>query len=406
MIDLLLRSSLLIAIAWLVAVLARRTGASAAVRHIVWTFGIGAVLALPLLAAMLPALPLPLLAPESAAPAAPIAVEATGGGWSALLIVYAAVAAALVARLLVARLALAHLWRKAAPANGAGWVKMLAESQAALRLDRPVALRIAGGAVMPMTWGSLRPAILLPAEARAWPEALRRIVLLHELAHVARRDSLIQTAGSLVCALYWFQPALWFALGRLLIEQEHACDDLVLAAGAGPRRYAQCLLDVAVTSRVPALAGGALAMARTTALEQRIRAIVGVVPRHRPGRLFSAVAGLVAVLLASAVASIVPVHAAGDTVAAKPTRSPPQLAAVPPLPAVRPAAALPEPAPRGARRLPAERRTRLETPPTPPPLPTIPSTPRPPEPLAAIPAIVPVPPVPALPPTPQAPPPP
>jgi beta-lactamase regulating signal transducer with metallopeptidase domain len=411
MIDLLLRSSVLIAAAWLFASLARKSGASAAVRHRIWALGIGAALLLPLLAAMLPVLPLPILAPESAAPAGAPAVEATGGGWSAFLIIYAAVAALLVARLLVARLALAHLWRKAAPPRDAAWAGMLAEARARLALERPVALRIADGAVMPMTWGSLRPAILLPAEALAWPEELRRIVLLHELAHVARRDSLIQCAASLVCALYWFQPALWFALGRLRIEQEYACDDLVLAAGARPRSYAKGLLDIAFTLRTPALAGGALAMARATALERRIRAIVGVVPRHRPSRLFSAAAGLLALLLASAVASIVPVNGADDAGAAMlPTPAAiAQPAVVPPLPAIRPAAASPEPARRGARRLPALRRTGLETPPALPqlrPIPPFPPQPRPLQPLRAIPALAPLPAIPALPPEPQAPPPP
>src|SRR6185369_5567381 len=98
-------------------------------------------------------------------------------------------------------------------------------------------------------WGTLRPKILLPAEARTWTDERRRIVLLHELAHVARRDSLGRAAATIVCALYWFHPASWYAARRMRLEQEHACDDLVLSLGAKAHAYARDLLEVAGSPR-------------------------------------------------------------------------------------------------------------------------------------------------------------
>src|SRR5205085_2984594 len=100
-----------------------------------------------------------------------------------------------------------------------------------VRLSGSVELRIARGPAMPMTWGTLAPKILLPAEAHLWSPERRRLVLLHELAHVARRDSLSRSAAALVCVLYWFHPGVWLAARQLRLEQEYAADDRVLKAG-------------------------------------------------------------------------------------------------------------------------------------------------------------------------------
>jgi hypothetical protein len=152
---------------------------------------------------------------------------------------------------------------------------------------------------MPLTWGALRPSILLPAEADAWPEERRRVVLLHELAHVARRDCLVQTLAAVCCAAYWFHPGAWWAARKMREEREQACDDRVLAAGARASDYAGHLLDVARAYRTP-LCAAAIAMAAPSQLEGRVRAVLE--PR-RDRRAITRRTGAVcagAVLLASA----------------------------------------------------------------------------------------------------------
>src|SRR5688572_26664798 len=144
-------------------------------------------------------------------------------------------------------------------------------------------VRVLEGAadVMPMTFGIVRPTVLLPASARTWTKARQETVLRHELAHIRRRDSLSQLAAELTCALHWFNPLAWLAARRLYVEREHACDDLVLVSGSRPTDYAAELLDIARTARARRIAPlAAIAMARPSQLRRRIAALLEERPRR------------------------------------------------------------------------------------------------------------------------------
>ena len=71
---------------------------------------------------------------------------------------------------------------------------------------------------MPMTWGLLRPKLLLPADSDRWSDERRRLVIRHELAHVERRDYLTNLITQFVCALYWFNPLVWLVARQLRVE--------------------------------------------------------------------------------------------------------------------------------------------------------------------------------------------
>ncbi|MCI0379921.1 MAG: S41 family peptidase [Gemmataceae bacterium] len=152
------------------------------------------------------------------------------------------------------------------------WMHKLASE---LGISRPVRLLMNGDRKVPMTWGWRRPVILLPEEANSWSAERLRMVLLHELGHVSRGDWLTQIVGFLARGLYWFHPLAWLALARLRAEQENACDDLVVNAGAQPQDYAGHLL--AITARLPGSlvsAPVALGMARSANLRRRIVALL------------------------------------------------------------------------------------------------------------------------------------
>src|ERR1041384_5805734 len=275
-ITVLIKATLLLLFAGALTVLGRR--AAAARRHLVWVLALAGVIALPAAEVAVPAWRLPLL-PAMATPSEPatnIAVPPSAGvrqstpapatvlvpsSTSDRVTMTPARAIAPLTWLAMAWLVGAALvlgacafgsWRiarlagRAQPVTAPDWVRLLARLRADLGVSRPVRLVAVAGPAMPMTWGTRRPVILLPADATLWSESRRRDVLLHELAHVARRDCLTQLIGVCACALYWFHPLAWLAASRLRIERERACDDRVLAAGPQPSAYAEVLLAIEI----------------------------------------------------------------------------------------------------------------------------------------------------------------
>ena len=142
------------------------------------------------------------------------------------------------------------------------------------RSGAPVRLLRGRPKSMPMAWGLLRPAVVLPEDAEGWSVEQRRAVLTHELGHVKRHDCLTQALAQAACAVYWFHPLAWIAAWRLRVERERACDDLVLRAGASGPDYADHLLQLARGARARAGPAWALAMARPSQLEGRLLAIL------------------------------------------------------------------------------------------------------------------------------------
>jgi hypothetical protein len=166
------------------------------------------------------------------------------------------------------------------------WTDWVNRLRAELGLRRQIVLLQSTANVMPVTWGWWRPVILLPADAGQWSAERRRVVLLHELAHVKRCDCLTQAVARLACSFYWFNPLVWLAARRMSVERERACDDLVLNRGYKPSEYAAQLLEIARSfTRVPQTV--AIAMARSSSLETRITALMD------PSRSRRALPGLV-----------------------------------------------------------------------------------------------------------------
>jgi beta-lactamase regulating signal transducer with metallopeptidase domain len=134
---------------------------------------------------------------------------------------------------------------------------------------------------MPMSWGIVRPVILLPEGAERWHNTRLVSVLLHELSHVKRRDCFSQIVAEIALALHWPNPLAWLAARRLRVEREHACDDAVVAAGARPSDYAEELISLAKGFQTPPRTSmAAVAMARPVHLAGRIRALL-LEPRGR-----------------------------------------------------------------------------------------------------------------------------
>ncbi len=185
-----------------------------------------------------------------------------------------------------------------------------AEACTQLGLRRRVKVLLDKRRNIPVVWGVFRPRLMLPVDARGWSDDQLRSVFLHELAHLKRRDTLVQWLTQIACALHWWNPLVWLAAWRLHVERERACDDLVLASGVRPSAYAEHLLDVA-TNLSPArwTAACGLAMARQSSLEGRLRAVLSEKLNRRRVSSALAAAGL---LLGSGIAIPIAMLRAAD----------------------------------------------------------------------------------------------
>src|SRR5262249_44894279 len=92
---------------------------------------------------------------------------------------------------------------------------------------RRIALFQNGTIGPPVTWGLMRPVIILPARLDLFSAGRINAALLHELAHIRRYDFLVRLMAELAEALVWFQPLMWITSRRLREEQELACDNWV-----------------------------------------------------------------------------------------------------------------------------------------------------------------------------------
>ena len=155
--------------------------------------------------------------------------------------------------------------------------------RARMGLSRPVRILVTAHPALLVTWGTIAPVILLPADAPSWSADRIRLVLVHEFAHLMRRDWLIQLAGEVARAINWFNPLFWIACARLRRESEYACDDIVLDLGIGGTSYATHLIDLARTFSVHGRTWlPAPSIARPSTLERRVRAMLNPHTDRRP----------------------------------------------------------------------------------------------------------------------------
>ncbi|HVV72977.1 MAG TPA: M56 family metallopeptidase, partial [Verrucomicrobiae bacterium] len=190
--------------------------------------------------------------------------------------------------MLVSSFQLSRLLRRAKPVRSPAWLLLLEQLRKELPLRRAPRLFESAENVMPMTWGSWRPILLLPPAAVEWSMERRRVVLLHELAHVKRWDSLTQFLVRIICSLFWVHPLVWVAAARMRIERERACDDMVLRGGWKASEYAAQLLDIARGFQRAGWAPG-IAMARPGQLHARIACIIDGKQARRSRPLFLAI---------------------------------------------------------------------------------------------------------------------
>ena len=243
----------------------------------------------------------------------------SGYPWlGALLAVWGAGALFILARFVIDTTRTRALVRDAIQAPDGMHARLAARIAERMGVRRSMRVLFSERLSVPVTWGILRPVVVMPLEAWEWPTERIRIVLIHEVAHVRRFDCLSAGVVVLASSLWWFHPLLWICRRRLRLEQERACDDVVLLDGVGAAAYANMLVDFARgVSRFEETAIGrtAIAMAGKSTLRDRVETILAT--GSRTFRLEPRLAGLLALLAAALLLPLAAVRVWGETAEAR-----------------------------------------------------------------------------------------
>src|SRR5579864_9533457 len=252
----------------------------------------------------------------------PLFVRASGAGtwhkpdleipsaWATdLFVAWSVIAGAMLLRLAAS---LRHVWRlrrQCVETDLAGHTE-LAETVRQCAGARKVKLLICDDVRVPTALGFFRPAVVLPAWAlhELSSEELK-IILLHELTHLRRWDDWTNLTQKILKAVFFFHPAVWWIEGRLGLEREMACDDMVLEQTANPVGYAASLVSIAEKAfaektrlrKALALAQGALGQMRQSSL--RIAQILDPMRSRSSGGWRPAVAAVAGVVIVAFVAT-------------------------------------------------------------------------------------------------------
>jgi beta-lactamase regulating signal transducer with metallopeptidase domain len=324
---LLLKVTLVLVFGLIATRLASRARAS--VRHLLLASTLGAVVALPAAAVIVPdlvvAIELPAAAPSTAPVGAPrssdtvaaattlaerLSVAATSvdaarrtlapstagiSPGTTLLLLWAA-----GALILFAFLASALRKVRVICHGGIPWLAAQATVDALAResgIRRRLTVMLHEDVPAPVTCGWRHPVIVLPTDAREWSEANLQRAFVHELEHVRRHDWPVQLAAQAVCAAYWFHPLVWIAWRQLRLECERACDDAVVGR-EDQAEYAEQLVTLA-ERLAHSQAHPVLSMANRSELSVRVRAVLDRTQlRGRAG------ASIVAATLAAAIVTV------------------------------------------------------------------------------------------------------
>lgn len=341
------KATLILAIARLLLIAMPR--ASAAMKHLVATAALIAVIAMPLLSASMPAwhvgvaetpsaqarLKDRLLTEDSAAPRGAVAdddrptvtvgsaisvaktfvpaepltaveraISVTRSTWKGMIVVtIGIVAMLLLAQMVLGMLGVWHVARHAEELRHEDALRELDAARDRLGLEKEVRLLRSSRISVPVIWGARHPVLLLPADVVTWPVERLRVVLLHELAHLRRYDGVSLLLTRIAVSLFWFHPLAWTLERAGRSECERACDDLVLASGTKPSEYADHLLAIARSMPTfDPFRSVTLAMSRKSQLEGRL---LSILQPHVARQVFNRRGVAIACALAAAV--IVPI---------------------------------------------------------------------------------------------------
>jgi beta-lactamase regulating signal transducer with metallopeptidase domain len=236
---------------------------SAAERSLIGHLGLVALVLLPAVSLLLPGwnpLPVSAAAPAASSTALPALANApaatapmaasAAASWTMpsagelAVWLYLVPLVLLLLAMIVAVLRLGSMHRRANVLVNPSWQAALAMAQRRMGFKHGTALLVSEELRSPVSWGVMRPIILLNEQAvDATAEA--EAIIAHELAHVARLDWAKLLLSRTACALFWFNPLVWRLARECHQSREEAADDAVLLSEVDGADYASLLVNAA-----------------------------------------------------------------------------------------------------------------------------------------------------------------
>ncbi len=217
------------------------------------------------------------------------------GGPSVFALLWAAGALTVAGAFVFLYLRCVREFRTSVPVENAfpdGWLRKH-------RLRRRVEIRVLPGLSTPLTYGLMRPVILVPADMDWKDTRTAEYVLYHEFVHIRRLDTLTKLLAALALCLHWFNPLTWVFYALFNRDLELACDECVLRHFGRDRRasYAMTLISLEERRVSPAPLRSYFAK---NAMEERIKAIM----KTKRTTVFTAVMAALVVTLAVTAAAV------------------------------------------------------------------------------------------------------
>ena len=227
-------------------------------------------------------------AAPAAAPATAASVEpAADAGSSAAAIdwpfwSYAIPAALLFLLTLIALARLFVLKARATVLVDAPWLTALARAQQRMGFKHGTALLTSNDLPSPISWGVVRPVIILNTEAaKSHDEA--EAIITHELAHVANLDWAKLLLARVAVAIFWFNPLVWLLAREAHQLREEAADDAVLSTDIEETEYARLLVGVARHECRGLLIGAHGVAPARNSLARRVKRVLDSAAKRAPG---------------------------------------------------------------------------------------------------------------------------
>jgi len=246
-------------------------------------------------------------------------INGTINGKLVAVSIWFVVAGILLLRPLLSILRIRTLIRNSVPAES-DLIELSAQAMKDVGLKRLPEIRTSKSVAVPFAAGLLHPIVVLPAvDDYAEDDSELKLILTHELGHVAGRDIPWAMFACIVRSLWWFHPLVWRLPSAHQVACETVCDALATQNHSARATYRSLLARLALLVNAQNVFDGNVAMSATAEITRRLRRLSHHIPsdslsRHR---LHLAMSASLIVVTTIAAATLVPRADADETPATK-----------------------------------------------------------------------------------------